>query len=68
MRTSRSRYQEALHRQREQSSLEDKRKQEKKRVTDQINMLKSKKAKLVSAAAAEANAVDGQIAEMTQLV
>jgi light-regulated signal transduction histidine kinase (bacteriophytochrome) len=48
--------------------LEDKRKQEKKRVTDQINMLKSKKAKLVSAAAAEANAVDGQIAEMTQLV
>ena len=68
VRTSRSRYQDALQRQREQLSYEDKRRQEKKRAADQIKLLKSTKAKLESAATAEATANEGQIDELTKLV
>ncbi len=67
VRTSRSRYQDALQRQREQLSYEDKRRQEKKRAADQIKLLKSKIAQLVSEATAEAIAIEGQIAELTKL-
>ena len=68
VRSSRSRHQDALQRQREQLSYKDKRRQDKKRAADQMKLLKSKKAKLVSAATAEATAFEGQIAGLTKLV
>ena len=67
-RSARSCYEDALKKRREKSSLEDKRKQEKKRAADVIQTLKSKKAKLASAAAAEARAIDGEIVELVKLV
>ena len=64
VRTSRSRYEEALAKKRKASAQEDKRRKERKRAADQIKQLKVNKARLATAAAAETKTIDSEIAEL----
>jgi len=68
VRTSRCRYDEALKKKHDVSALDERKAKEKKRAADQIMLLKAKKAKFTTAVAAEAKAIDGEIAELGKTV
>jgi len=68
IRTSRSCYDEALKKKRDVSASDEWKAKEKKRAADQIKLFKAKKAKLKTAVAAEARAIDGEIAELEKTV
>jgi len=65
---SRSRYAEALKKKRGVSASDERKAKEKIRAADQIKLLKTKKAKLTTAVAAETKAIDGEIAELGKTV
>jgi len=60
--TSRARFDEAFKTKRDVSALDKRKAKEKKTAADQIMLLKAKKAKLTTVVAAEAKAIDGEIA------
>jgi len=68
VRTSRARYDEALKKKRDVSASDERKAKEKKRAADHIKLLKAKKVKLTTAVAAEAKAIDGEIAELEKTV
>jgi hypothetical protein len=68
VRGSRARYMEDLKRKREQKADEDRKTDERKRAAETIKMLKSKKAKLMAAAASESGSLDQQITELEKTI
>jgi hypothetical protein len=67
VRTSRSAYEDALRKKREAAAVEDTRSKEKKRAADQMKQLKAKKARVQTAAVAEAIAIESEIAELEKV-
>ena len=67
VRASRSRYEEALRKKREASAIETKKREEKKRASDHIKLLKANKAKLTAAVALDLKAIDSNIAELDKM-
>jgi len=53
-----------LKKKRDVSASDERKAKEKKRAADHIKLLKAKKVKLTTAVAAEAKAIDGEIAEL----
>jgi len=68
LRTSRSRYDEALKKKCDVSASDERKAKEKKRAADQIKLLKAKKSKLTTAVAAEAKAIYGEIVALGKTV
>ena len=68
VRGSRARYMDELKRKREQKAKDESQNDERKRAAQTLKMLKSKKAKVLQAAAAETSSLDTQIAELEKAV
>ena len=66
MRGARSRYQVALELKRNESAEEQRKSLEKRRASDQVKLLKAKKAKICQSAAYDTRIVDREIAELNK--
>jgi len=68
VRTPRACYDEAFKKKHDVSASDERKAKEKKRAADHIKLLKAKKVKLATAVAAEAKAIDDEIAELEKTV